>query len=78
MKTINITIPEKLKDDAQSLVRLGYYASFSDLTRSAIRRLIQIDDLDKILLETKKDQKNNKATVLTSEKDIDTFFETIK
>lgn len=37
MKTINISLPDKLKTQADNLIKAGYYASFSDLVRTAIR-----------------------------------------
>lgn len=40
MKTINISLPDKLKSQADNLIRQGYFASFSDLVRTAIREVI--------------------------------------
>jgi len=40
MKTINISLPDKLKTQADNLIRAGYYASFSDLVRTAIRQVM--------------------------------------
>jgi len=40
MKTINISLPDKLKTQADNLIRAGYYASFSDLVRTALRETI--------------------------------------
>ncbi|OGK66383.1 hypothetical protein A2313_04105 [Candidatus Roizmanbacteria bacterium RIFOXYB2_FULL_41_10] len=40
MKTINISLPDKLKSQADNLIKSGYYASFSDLVRTAIREVI--------------------------------------
>lgn len=40
MKTINISLPDKLKTQADNLIRAGYYASFSDLVRTAIREVM--------------------------------------
>jgi|GEM_PF-1034386 len=39
MKTINISLPDKLKDQADRIIAAGYYASFSDLVRTAIREI---------------------------------------
>lgn len=40
MKTINISLPDKLKTQADNLIRAGYYASFSDLVRTALRQVM--------------------------------------
>ena len=46
MKTINISLPDKLKSHADNLIKQGYYASFSDLVRTAIREVMskQMED----------------------------------
>ena len=40
MSTINISLPDKLKAVVDEQVKSGYYASFSDLVRTAIRQLL--------------------------------------
>lgn len=40
MSTINISLPDKLKTVVDEQVQLGYYSSFSDLVRTAIRQLL--------------------------------------
>lgn len=40
MSTINISLPDKLKNVADQQIRAGYYVSFSDLVRTAIRQLL--------------------------------------
>lgn len=40
MTTINISLPDVLKKEADVLIKRGYYASFSDLVRVAIRKLL--------------------------------------
>jgi Arc/MetJ-type ribon-helix-helix transcriptional regulator len=42
MKTINISLPDKLKSQADNLIKSGYYASFSDLVRTALRHELEI------------------------------------
>lgn len=39
--TINISLPNQLKAQADKLVKYGFYASFSDLVRTALRREIE-------------------------------------
>ena len=75
MNTINISLPKKLHEKATELVKKGYYASFSDLTRTAVRRLIGQGELDLISEQTQKNYKKGKAVVLKSQADIDEFFD---
>lgn len=75
MSTINISLPDKLRVQANKLVEEGYYASFSDLTRTAVRRLVGENELDLLFEETKKDYKKGKAVVLKNQEDVDEFFE---
>ncbi|MBI2009927.1 MAG: hypothetical protein HYS86_01985 [Candidatus Chisholmbacteria bacterium] len=73
MNTINISLPEKLKTQAQGLISQGLYASFSDLVRDSIRTTLQKNQYDLWAEESKKDLKKGKAIVLKSTKDIDTY-----
>lgn len=73
MTTINISLPEQLKKEADSLIGAGYYASFSDLVRDSLRRVIY----DGWYQEAKKDEKSGKAIIFKSKKDIDNYFKKI-
>lgn len=73
MTTINISLPEQLKKEADFLIGAGYYASFSDLVRDSLRRVIY----DEWYQEAKKDEKSGKAIILKSKKDIDNYFKKI-
>ena len=53
MKTINISLPDKLKIQADNLIRAGYYASFSDLVRTALREVMNKTTVDKNYSEIK-------------------------
>lgn len=73
MATINVSLPDKLKSQADKLVKDGYYASFSDLVRSALRGQLVIDDgrvkpkkteTDKIKAELVRFAKQNKVKYL--------------
>lgn len=74
MATINISLPAKLKSQAESLVKLGYYSSFSDLVRDSVRRMIEKSKFDLWVDEAKQDLKKGKAIVLKSDKDIDEYM----
>jgi Arc/MetJ-type ribon-helix-helix transcriptional regulator len=74
MKTINISLPEKLKSQAEDLIKNGYFASFSDLVRDSLRRSINLNKYDLWADEAKKELKSGKAKVLKSAKDIDEYM----
>ena len=78
MVTINISLPEKLKEAGDNLVSSGLYVSFSDLVRDSLRKSVEERELDRIYLETKRDLKKGKATVLKNKKDIDNFMKSIR
>jgi len=77
MTTINISLPKQLKNQAEVLVRDGFYASFSDLVRASIRRLIAEAKYDIWLSEAKLEEKMGKAKVLKSKKDIDDYVKSL-
>ena len=77
MVTINISLPEKLKDQADALVRSGFYASFSDLVRDSLRLVVSKNKYDIWAEETRKDIKEGKAVVLKTKKDIKEYFDSI-
>ena len=74
MTTINISLPDKLKIEAESLVKKGFYASFSDVVRDSLRKLMAANKYDRWLAEAKEDLKSGRATVLRNKKDIDNYF----
>jgi len=77
MSTINISIPVKLKNKAELLIKNGYYVSFSDLIRDSLRRLVERNKYDLWVSEAKKDLEADKAVVLKSPKDIDNYFKSL-
>ena len=77
MTTVNISLPEKLKEQAETLVRSGFYASFSDLVRDSLRRLVSQSKYELWVEEANEDLKTGKAKVLKSKKDIDSYFKNL-
>ena len=77
MATINVSIPEKLKSRAEELVKLGFYSSFSDLVRDALRKTVEKDKYDLMAEEAKRELKEGKAKVLKSCKDIEEFVKSL-
>jgi Arc/MetJ-type ribon-helix-helix transcriptional regulator len=77
MNTVNISLPVKLKKQAQELVDRGYYASFSDLVRDSLRQIVSKNEYDLLADEAERDMKAGRGVLLKSEKDIEEFFETL-
>jgi len=81
MTTINISLPEKLKEEAEDLVKLGFYASFSDLVRDSLRDSIEKNEkreLDRSYALAKNELTAKKATVLKNSKDIEKYMKSIR
>ena len=74
MTTINISLPNQLKNQADTLVSQGYYASFSDLARTALRHLISQEKLNLWLKQEKDSELSNKTVTLNSNQDIDLYL----
>lgn len=77
MTTINISLPEKLKNQAQILIEAGFFASFSDLVRHSIRQTVAKSKYDLWAEEVMEDEKNGKLRVLKTAKDIDKFIKSL-
>lgn len=76
MDTINISLPSQLKGQADTLIRQGYFASFSDLVRTALRTIIAGTYYDRLTQQTVQDHRVGKTKVLRTKKDIDAFIDT--
>ena len=77
MATINISLPIKLKSQAETLVKEGHYVSFSDLVRDSLRRLIEREKYSLWLKEAKADLKKGKAITLKSSEEIDNYLKSL-
>ena len=70
MTTVNISLPDKLKAQADAVVKSGYYASFSDFIRSGARLLLEQDQLYSELEASRTELRLGKGKVLKSLKDL--------
>ncbi len=73
MATINISIPDKLREQAQLLIKAGVYVSFSDFVRDSMRQALKRDKYEIVFERAMKDEKEGKAIKLESDKDIDDY-----
>lgn len=78
MTTINISLPDKLKKQADEAISDGYYASFSDFARTAFRQMLRDYKLDRLVKEAKEDYKAGRGTILRTKKDIDKYMAQFK
>lgn len=73
MDTINISLPSKLKSEADELIDRGYFASFSDLVRTALRKVVRESEYDLLAEEAKEEYRQGKAVVLDTPEEIEKF-----
>lgn len=74
INTINISLPSQLKLDSEKLVKQGQYASFSDLVRTALRKIIEETNYDKQAKQAKEEYLQNKSSVIKNNQDIDKYL----
>ena len=74
MTTINISLPSKLKSQADALIDQGYFASFSDLVRMAIREMVGGSRYDTLIREAVNDHRKGRSIVLKNKKDIHNYI----
>ncbi len=77
MNTVNISLPIKLRKQAQELVDRGFYASFSDLVRDALRQTVAKNKYDLMVEEAIDDEKNGKGIILKTKKDIEEYMNSL-
>lgn len=70
MDTINISLPSQLKIQAQALVKQGYFVSFSDLVRTALRRVVAEGNYEKMVKVAENEYRSGKTKALSAKKDI--------
>ena len=77
MSTINISLPEKLRNQAQDLIDRGFYVSVSDLVRDSVRRVVNDSKYNMWFDEAKKEEKKGKTKSLKSKKQVKEFFKAL-
>ena len=77
MATVNISLPDKLKDQAQDLIANGFYSSLSDLIRDSLRTTIEKNKYDLLADEAGNDLINGTGILIKSEEDVDRYFDSI-
>ena len=75
INTINISLPSQLKIDSEKLIKQGQYASFSDLVRTALRKLIIETNYNQLASQAKKEYLSGKSTNLKNNSDINKYLQ---
>ena len=75
INTINISLPSQLKIDSEKLIQQGQYVSFSDLVRTAIRKLLEETNYDQLAKQAKKEYLQNKSISIKKSTDIDQYLD---
>lgn len=92
-KKVTISLPKNLYEEGMGLVNKGFFSNFSDLVRSGIREEFKelhlvVKDFDERILyndkeliagvkQSMKESKSGKGRILSSDKEIDKYFEAL-
>jgi Arc/MetJ-type ribon-helix-helix transcriptional regulator len=74
MNRVTISLPVKLKEQTDRLIDKGFYASFSDAVRAALRIVIEKNRNDLLAKKAVNEFKQGKALILADEDDIDEYM----
>jgi len=77
MSTINISVPKKLKENADKLVEGGYYSSFSDVVRAGLRNILQERDYGEMLADAKTEYLSGKTKSVKSKPELKEYFKNL-
>ena len=69
MSVANVSLPEKLKK--------GYYSSFSDIVRSALRDTVKESKYNLMADEAKEEYKKGNSVVLKTKEDIKKYMDSL-
>ena len=78
MSTINISVPKKLKENAEKLVEGGYYSSFSDVVRAGLRDVLQEHHYSEMLADAKTEYLSGKTKSIKSKKELKEYFKNLQ
>jgi len=75
--TINISLPSQLKQEADTLISKGHFVSFSDLVRTALRKLLEESKYDLWAQEAKEEYKRGETEALKNKAEIKEFINSL-
>ena len=74
INTINISLPSQLKTDSEKLIKQGQYVSFSDLVRTALRKLLEETNYDQLASQAKEEYLSGISTSIKKTSDINKYL----
>lgn len=74
INTINISLPSQLKTDSEKLIKQGQYVSFSDLVRTALRKLLEETNYNQLANQAKKEYLSGQSTSIKNDCDINKYL----
>lgn len=77
INTINVSLPSELKKEADGLILSGHFVSFSDLVRTAIRKLLTESKYDLMTKEAKKEFEKGETKSLNSKTEVKNFVNSL-
>jgi len=75
--TINISLPSQLKQEANNLISAGHFVSFSDLVRTAIRKLLAESKYDLWAQQAKEEYNRGETKILKNKTEIKNFVSSL-
>lgn len=75
--TINISLPSQLKQEAETLISKGHFVSFSDLVRTAIRKLLIESKYDLWAKEAREEYERGETKALKNKTEIKNFVNSL-
>jgi len=74
MNRVTVSLPNKLKEQTNQLIKMGYFASFSDAVRAALRKMTERNKYEILAEEAKRELKSGRAIILKDQQDIDKYL----
>jgi putative addiction module CopG family antidote len=77
MHTINVSLPSQLKLQADQAVQAGYFASFSDLVRTALRHTLTEMQLNSLANQAINEHRSGQAKTLKNTRAVDQYVDQV-
>ena len=77
INTINVSLPSQLKQEANNLISAGHFVSFSDLVRTAIRKLLAESKYDLWAKEAREEHERGETKALKNKTEIKDFVNSL-
>ncbi len=74
MNRVTVSLPDKLKEETNKLIERGFYASFSDAVRAALRGIVEKNKYDLWADEAKKEYEAGTTDVINDSDGIDEYM----